>query len=133
MERQNYLYLAHSKLRATAVGPELLLGDLPSEITGISRVLRRGKVLWEKPFVSGEAHMSHTVANLEHHHFKYDVFRRPGDVHVHNFGTATLSFADGLRCEPGDVFEIEADAFHLPLRNSLARMEDEGWIGVQML
>ena len=30
-----------------------------------------GKVLWEKPFLSGEANMSHSIANLEHHHFKY--------------------------------------------------------------
>ena len=41
--------------------------------------------------------MSHTIANLEHHHFKYGLFRQPGDVHVHMFGTATLSFADGIK------------------------------------
>ena len=29
MERQNYLYLAHSKLRSCSFGPELLVGDLP--------------------------------------------------------------------------------------------------------
>ncbi len=63
--------------------------------------------------------MSHTLANLEHHHFKYDVFCHPGDVHVHMFGTATLSFADGIKPEAGDVFEIEAEVFGLPLRNTL--------------
>jgi hypothetical protein len=77
-------------------------------------------VVWEKPFLSGEANMSHTLANLEHHHFKYAFFRRPGDVHVHMFGTATLSFADGIRTRPGDVFEIEAPEFGLPLVNALA-------------
>jgi hypothetical protein len=76
--------------------------------------------LWEKPFVSGEANMSHALANLEHHHFKYELFRRPGDIHVHFFGTATLSFTDGIKTEPGDVFEIEAAPFGLPLRNPLA-------------
>ena len=75
--------------------------------------------MWEKPFLSGEANMSHTIANLEHHHFKYDLFRQPGDVHVHMFGTATLSFADGVKTEAGDVFEIEAGDFGLPLRNAL--------------
>lgn len=64
--------------------------------------------------------MSHTIANLEHHHFKYDIFRQPGDVHVHMFGTATLSFADGVQPRDGDVFEIEAAAFGLPLRNPLS-------------
>jgi hypothetical protein len=62
--------------------------------------------------------MSHYVRNLEHHHFKYDLFRRPGDVHVHFFGTATLSFADGIKTQDGDVFEIEAEPFGLPLRNA---------------
>jgi hypothetical protein len=36
------------------------------------------------------------------------------------FGTATLSFADGVKTEPGDVFEIEAAPFGLPLANPLA-------------
>jgi hypothetical protein len=40
-------------------------------------------------------------------------------VHVHFFGTATLSFSAGLQSCPGDVFEIVADAFVLPLRNPL--------------
>jgi hypothetical protein len=65
--------------------------------------------------------MSHSLANLEHHHFKYPLFRVPGDVHVHFFGTATASFADGVVTEPGDRFEIEAAPFTLPLRNTLAR------------
>ena len=118
-ERGNYLWLAHSKLRQAALGAELLLGDLPQDVRGISRILRDGATLWEKPFLSGETNMSHSIANLEHHHFKYGLFRRPGDVHVHFFGTATASFADGVTTQPGDIFEIEADAFRLPLRNPL--------------
>jgi hypothetical protein len=86
----------------------------------MARILRDDAVIWEKPFLSGEANMSHSIANIEHHHFKYPLFRRPGDVHVHFFGTSTLSFADGVRTEAGDVFEIEADAFTIPLRNPLA-------------
>ena len=119
-ERVNYLFLAHSKLRHCSFGPELRLGELPRSVSGTSRILRDGKVIWEKPFLSGEDHMSHTIANLEYHHFKYQLFRQPGDVHVHMFGTATLSFADGIKTEPGDVFEIEESQFGLPLRNSVA-------------
>ena len=119
-ERVNYLFLAHSKLREASFGPELLIGDLPADLRGTSRIRRGGAVIWEKPFLSGEANMSHTLANLEHHHFKYDLFRQPGDLHVHMFGTATLSFADGIRPEPGDMFEIEAAPFGLPLKNPLA-------------
>lgn len=118
-ERHNYLWLAHSKLRACSFGPELLIGELPQHLEGTSRILRGGETLWEKPFLTGEANMAHSLANLEHHHFKYAGFRRPGDIHVHFFGTATLSFADGVRTQEGDCFEIELPAFGRPLRNAL--------------
>jgi len=121
MERENYLYLAHSKLRACSIGPEILLGELAPHVEGVSRILRDGQAIWEKPFLSGESNMSHALRNLEHHHFKYRRFRRPGDVHVHFFGTATLSFSDGIRAREGDVFEVSAAPFGLPLRNILAR------------
>ena len=120
-ERHNYLWLAHSKLRQAALGPELLVGTPPEHIEGASRIIRDGEILWEKPFLSGEGNMSHSFANLEHHHFKYDLFRRAGDVHVHFFGTATLSFSDGIVPQEGDVFEIIAAPFTLPVRNTLKR------------
>jgi hypothetical protein len=125
MERQNYLFLAHSKLRPCSFGPELLLGDLPADVRGTSRIRRGDKVIFEQPFLTGEANMSHSIANLEAHHFKYPYFRRPGDVHVHSFGTATLSFAAGIRAESGDVFEITAPEFGLPLANPLTIGKDE--------
>ncbi|MEO6300478.1 MAG: AraD1 family protein [Paracoccaceae bacterium] len=120
-ERVNYLFLAHSKLRVASFGPEILVGELPQDVRGTSRIRRGDQVIFDKPFLSGEANMSHTFANLEHHHFKYNLFRQPGDLHVHMFGTATLSFADGIKPQVGDVFEIEAAAFGLPLKNPLAQ------------
>ncbi len=123
-ERHNYLWLAHSKLRQAALGPELLIGPAPDHVEGTSRILRDGATIWEKPFLSGEANMSHSLSNLEHHHFKYALFRRPGDIHVHFFGTATLSFSDGVQTQEGDVFEISAAPFALPVRNPLARAAD---------
>ncbi|MBG7614054.1 FAH family protein [Brevundimonas sp. BAL450] len=119
-ERRNYLYLAHSKLRACSLGAEILLGEPPADVRGTVRIHRGNAVLWEKPFLSGEANMCHSLANLEHHHFKYAQFRRPGDVHVHFMGTATLSFSDGIETRPGDVFEVEAAPFLTPVRNPLA-------------
>jgi hypothetical protein len=119
-ERQNYLFLAHSKLRPCSFGPEILLGDLPRDIRGTSRIRRGKKTIFDQPFLTGEANMSHTIGNLEAHHFKYSYFRRPGDIHIHTFGTATLSFAAGITPKAGDVFEIEAKEFGLPLINPLA-------------
>ena len=119
-EQENYLYLAHSKLRPCSIGPELRVGELPPEVCGVSRVRRGQEVVWEGEFLSGEAHMAHSIANLEHHHFKYGLFRRPGDLHLHFLGAAVLSFSHGIRTQPGDQFEIEADAFRYPLRNQLS-------------
>jgi len=118
-ERQNYLWLAHSKLRDASFGPELFIGKLPSALQGVSRILRKGQKVWEKPFFTGEENMSHSIANLEHHHFKYRQFRRAGDLHIHFFGTSTLSFADGLRVQHGDEFEIDLPLFGRPLRNQV--------------
>ena len=119
-ERSNYLYLAHSKLRQCSVGPELRTGLLPAHLEGRSRIRRGDDIRWEKPFQTGEENMCHSLANLEFHHFKYAAHRIPGNVHLHFFGTATLSFADGIRVEPGDRFEIELPALGAPLVNPLA-------------
>ncbi|MEX1021496.1 MAG: AraD1 family protein [Litorilinea sp.] len=133
-ERQNYLYLAHSKLRTSSFGPELLVGEPPANIKGVSRLLRDDEEIWRGDFLTGEANMTHTLANIEHHHFKYDRFRRPGDVHCHYYGTATLSFAAGITTQPGDVFEIGAPEFGRPLRNGLVRTaETEELTPVQTL
>jgi hypothetical protein len=119
LEKQNYLYLAHSKLRTSSFGPEVRIGPPPDDIVGMSRILRDGSEVWSGEFRTGEANMTHTLANIEHHHFKYAGFRRPGDVHVHYYGTATLSFAANFKTQPGDVFEISAEGFGRPLRNPL--------------
>jgi len=132
-ERFNYLWLAHSKLRACSFGPELLIGDLPAHLEGTSRIQRNGETLWEKPFLTGEANMAHSLANLEYHHFKYPGFRRPGDVHVHFFGTATLSFADNIKVREGDRFEIRISEFGRALRNPLRVDADEPAISVKTL
>jgi hypothetical protein len=120
LERQNYLYLAHSKLRQCSFGPEIRLGPPPDYIEGVVRVLRGEEIIWSDTFLTGEANMSHSIANIEHHHFKYRQFRRPGDLHCHFFGTSTLSAAAGITTRPGDVFEISAQPFGRPLRNPLA-------------
>jgi hypothetical protein len=123
-EQQNYLYLAHSKLRACSVGPALRLGPLPAHVEGRAALRdAAGAVRWEQPFLSGEANMCHSLANLEHHHFKYALFRRPGDVHLHFFGAATLSFSSGLRVAEGDTCEISSPEFGPPLVNRVVMRE----------
>jgi hypothetical protein len=74
-------------------------------------------VLWSQTIGTGEAKMSHTLANLEHHHFKYEAHRRPGDAHVHFFGADAFSFGAGIRLEDGDVMVVAFEGFGRPLRN----------------
>ena len=119
LEKQNYLYLAHSKLRACSFGPELNTGALPDNLRGSARILRQGTCVWQADIATGEANMVHALSNLEHHHFKYAQFRRPGDLHIHYFGAAALSFNDGISAQDGDVFEIAIPDLGRPLRNPL--------------
>jgi hypothetical protein len=122
LEEQNCLLLGHAKLRSCALGPELVTGPLPESLEGTSRVLRGGQVLWEKVVRSGEANMTHSLANIENHHFKYPHFLQPWTVHVHYLGAMGLSFVDGIRPQVGDVFEIAVAGFGRPLRNPIARI-----------
>ncbi|MFZ5676496.1 MAG: AraD1 family protein [Pseudomonadota bacterium] len=126
-EAINYLYLAHSKLRACSLGPELRLGALPDDVRGTVRVLRRGKAVWEGEFLSGESNMSHSIGNLEHYHFRYDMFRRPGDLHAYFFGAPCLSCAHNVKTEDGDLFEIDVPEFGRPLRNVMSAEKEKGF------
>jgi hypothetical protein len=120
VEKQNYLYLAHSKLRPCAIGPELILGPDFSMVTGTVTIERDGKVLWTKEISTGDAHMCHSLANIEHHHFKYESHRRPGDAHVHFLGAGAFSFGEGIALEDGDYMEISWNGYGRPLRNRIA-------------
>ena len=134
LERRNYLYLAHSKLRQCSYGPELLLGELPAHVIGHARLRRGNDIIWEQDWLSGEDNMCHSIGNLEHHHFKYREFRRPGDVHVHFFGAATGSFTNNAETQPGDIFEIESATFGKPLRNTLGEKgQTEQLVGIDAL
>ena len=116
-EKTNYLNLAASKLRTCALGPELVLDPAFESVPVEVRIERGGSRLWSKTFCSGEAEMCHSLANIEHHHFKYETHRRPGDVHVHFFGTDGLSFSDGVGLQDGDVMQVSVQGYGRPLRN----------------
>jgi len=119
MEKKNYLYLAPSKLRTCAIGPELVVNPVFDDVPGVVRIERDGNVIWSKEIRTGERNMSHTMANLEHHHFKYAAHCRPGDAHVYFFGADAFSFGAGVLLANGDVMEIGFRGFGRPLRNPI--------------
>jgi hypothetical protein len=116
-EKKNYLYLAGSKLRTCALGPELVVDNEFDSVPVTATILREGNTLWSKTFRTGEREMCHRLQNIEHHHFKFEQHRRPGDVHVHFFGTDCLSYSDQIRLRDGDVMLVAAEGFGRPLRN----------------
>jgi len=118
-EKKNYLNLAGSKLRDCSLGPELVIGAEFGDVRGRVRIERKGVTVWEKGIASGEQNMCHSLANLEHHHFKFAGHRQPGNVHVHFFGADALSFGDGVVLAEGDVAVIEFEGFGRSLRNPI--------------
>ncbi len=124
-ERKNYLNLAGSKLRNCSLGPELVIDPQFDSVSGSIKILRAGKLLWSKEILTGENEMCHNLANIEHHHFKFETHRRPGDLHVHFFGACALSFGDGVQLADGDVMEISFAGFGRALRNVLRVARDE--------
>jgi hypothetical protein len=119
IEKQNYLYLAHSKLRPCAIGPELIVDPDFSLVTGNVAIERDGAVLWTKEISTGDQRMCHSLANIEYHHFKYDTHRRPGDAHVHFLGAGAFSFGEGITLDDGDEMIISWNGYGRALRNRI--------------
>jgi hypothetical protein len=118
-EKRNYLNLAGSKLRTSSLGPELVLDALFADVSGEVRIERAGQTLWHKQIASGEQNMCHSLANLEHHHFKFDGHRQPGSIHIHFFGADVLSFGEGIVLAEGDIAEVRFEGFGRALRNPI--------------
>jgi hypothetical protein len=118
-EKRNYLNLAGSKLRACSLGPELVVGAGFQTVDGEARIERGAETIWSKKLATGEENMCHSLANLEHHHFKFEGHRHPGDVHVHFFGAHSLSFGDGIALQDGDWMDIRYEGFGRSLRNPI--------------
>jgi len=123
-ERHNYLNLAGSKLRECSIGPELVVGGEFVAVAGEVSIERDGKQIWHKAIETGEENMSHSLANLEHHHFKFDGHRIPGHLHVHFFGAHSLSFGEGLELQNGDWMQVRYEGYGRALRSPM-RIEDK--------
>jgi hypothetical protein len=118
-EKKNYLNLAGSKLRACALGPEITIDAEFESVPGEVTIERGPNTLWSKKIRTGNAEMCHSLRNIEHHHFKHEAHRRPGDVHIHFLGADCLSFGEGVQLAQGDVMQVKFEGFGRPLRNPL--------------
>jgi len=128
-EQINYLYLAHSKLRNCSIGPSLNTTLKFSDININCDISRDGINLYESgELKSGEEFMSHSLSNMEYHHFKYDFHRNPGDLHLHFFGTSQLSYSSrDWKFKSGDKISIYSDQFEGKLENIVEEEEKKNF------
>jgi hypothetical protein len=134
LEQRNYLYLASSKLGNCSIGPELVINPDYSSVRGVVSIERGEACAWSKDILTGDKAMCHSLANIEHHHFKYEAHRRPGDIHVHFLGASAFSFGDGFELQDGDVMQVSFSGFGRPLRNPISRdNSSEGLVKVPQL
>jgi hypothetical protein len=124
-EKKNYLNLAGSKLRSCSIGPELVVNPDFRNVPGTVTILREGRPFWSQPIASGEEEMCHSLRNMEHHHFKFELHRRPGDVHIHFLGAHSLSFGQGIELKDKDVMEVHFTGFGRPLLNPVALIQQK--------
>jgi len=120
MEKKNYLYLAPSKLRNCAIGPEIAIGGAFKDIEGLVEVVRDKKSCWSQDIKTGESNMAHSLQNIEHHHFKYAAHRIPWQAHVHFFGADAFSFGKGIALQNGDTMRVHWKGLGRPLQNKLS-------------
>ncbi|MRH99632.1 GguC protein [Kriegella sp. EG-1] len=126
MERKNYLYLAPSKIRNCSLGPELKITKDFNDISGKVQINRNGKVLWKKTIKTGEANMSHSLENLEYHHFKYKNHCLPYQAHIHFFGADAFSFGEGITLKENDEMSVEWFTMGRSLKNKLKIETEKG-------
>jgi hypothetical protein len=134
MERKNYLYLAPSKLRNCAIGPELVIDNDFSDLKGEVSIYRNDKKVWSANINTGEKNMAHSLANLEYHHFKYAEHRQPLQCHVHFFGADAFSFGNGIKLESGDEMHVYWEGMGRTLINPIViDTNEESYIGVKSI
>jgi hypothetical protein len=125
MEKKNYLYLAPSKLRQCAIGPELVIDMTFDNLEGVVKVIRQDQVIWASEIRSGEKNMAHSLENLEYHHFKYAGHRVPLQAHVHFYGADAFSFGNGVKLQDNDRMNIQWKGLGRALENPLRILNDE--------
>ena len=84
---------------------------------GTVSIFRGGKTHWSKPIRTGEEAITHSLENLEYHHFKYDQHRIPGQLHIHFFGADAFSFGENIKLQHADEMYVSFQNMGRPLIN----------------
>ena len=124
-EKENYLYLAPSKLRQCAIGPELVIDNNFESFEGTVTILRKEETIWTTNIKSGEKNMSHSLENIEYHQFKYASHKIPLQAHIHFFGADAFSYGSGIKLQDGDLMRIQWNGMGRALQNEIKILKEE--------
>ena len=119
MEKKNYLYLAPSKLRQCAIGPELVIDNNFESVEGTVSILRSQETIWTANIRTGEKNMSHSLENIEYHQFKYASHTIPLQAHIHFFGADAFSYGNGIKLQDKDMMRIQWNGMGRALYNPI--------------
>jgi len=101
-------------------GPEILLGDLPEDLRGTLRIRRRGELVFETVFRSDIGNALPEIEEPPAPPSTTGQTCRMGEVHLYLFPVLTLGPLATVQPAQGDMIEIEASAFGLPLCTAFA-------------
>ena len=116
MRRQNTKQFAASKLRPSAIGPELCLGVLPNTFKGHVSINRNGKSVWNAHYSTGTSQLLYSMEVITHF-FVEMATPIPGNLYYVFLGADKHSFADNFFIESDDTICINSEMFTLPLSN----------------
>lgn len=118
MRRQNAKQFSASKLRPSAIGPELCLGALPKIFKGHVSIKRNGKSVWSARYSTGTTQLLYSMDVITHL-FMEMAAPIPGNLYYVFLGADKHSFADNFFIESEDTICINSETFTLPLSNQV--------------
>jgi hypothetical protein len=118
MRRQNTKQFAASKLRPSAIGPELCLGVLPNTFKGCVSIKRNGKSVWSTRYSTGTSQLLYSMEVITHF-FVEMADPIPDNLYYVFLGADKHSFADNFFIENEDTICIHSETFILPLSNQV--------------
>lgn len=118
MRRQNTKQFAASKLRPSAIGPELCLGVLPNTFKGHVSIHRNGNSVWNAHYSTGTSQLLYSMEVITHF-FMEMAAPIPGNLYYVFLGADKHSFADNFFIESADTICINSKTFALPLSNQV--------------
>ena len=98
---------------------------LSAPSTGEVSIERDGSRSGEERSRPAKKTCAHSLANLEHHHFKFAGHRQPGNVHVHFFGAHSLSFGEGIELKDGDWMQVRFEGYRARSCATRSSIEDK--------